>query len=174
MIGRKRSSAGLVDRVGGRLAAGALGLEREVDHHDGVLLDDADQQNDADQGDHAELGAAEEQGEDGADAGGGQGGEDRDRVDVALVEDAEDDVDGDEGGEDQERLVGERRLERLRRALEAAADAGRQAGLARRRLDGADGVAERDPRRQVERQRHRRELRLVVDRERRRSVPRAA
>ncbi len=33
----------------------ALGLEREVDHHDGVLLDDADQQHDADDADDVEV-----------------------------------------------------------------------------------------------------------------------
>ena len=32
-----------------------LGLQREVDHHDRVLLDDADQQNDADDRDHAQI-----------------------------------------------------------------------------------------------------------------------
>ena len=30
----------------------ALGLKREVDHHDGVLLDDPDQKDDADQRHH--------------------------------------------------------------------------------------------------------------------------
>ena len=40
--------AGLVDRLARRLAFVALGVEREVDHHDRVLLDDADQQDDAD------------------------------------------------------------------------------------------------------------------------------
>jgi len=33
----------------------ALGRDGEVDHHDAVLLDDADQQNDADQRDQAEV-----------------------------------------------------------------------------------------------------------------------
>ena len=33
----------------------ALGLEREVDHHDGVLLHDADQQHDADDADDVEV-----------------------------------------------------------------------------------------------------------------------
>jgi len=47
--------AGLVDRLERALALLALGLQREVDHHDGVLLDDADQQDDADQGDDAEI-----------------------------------------------------------------------------------------------------------------------
>ena len=37
----------------------ALGLEREIDHHDGILLHDADQQDDADHGDDAEIGVVE-------------------------------------------------------------------------------------------------------------------
>ena len=51
--------AGLVDRLARRQAALALGLEREVDHHDAVLLDDADQQDDADQRDHRQLHAGQ-------------------------------------------------------------------------------------------------------------------
>jgi hypothetical protein len=38
----------------------ALGLEREVDHHDRVLLHDADQEHDADDRDD-EIGAADEE-----------------------------------------------------------------------------------------------------------------
>ena len=61
MIGRKRSSAALriassVDRC-----SVALGDEREVDEHDAVLLDDADQQDDADHGDQAEIEAEQHQ-----------------------------------------------------------------------------------------------------------------
>ena len=41
----------------------ALGLERKVDHHNGVFLHDADQQNDSDQADHAEIVAGHDQGE---------------------------------------------------------------------------------------------------------------
>ena len=127
--------AGLVDRLLRRLALRALRLQREVDHHDGVLLHDADQQDDADQRDHAQVGAAEQQRQDRADAGRGQRRENRDRVDVALVEHAQHDVDGDQRGQDQQRLVGERGLEGLRRALEAGADAGGQPDLA---LGGGD------------------------------------
>ena len=61
--------AGLEDRVARAHACGALGVEREVDHHDRVLLDDADQQDDADQRDDAELGPEQQQREQGADAG---------------------------------------------------------------------------------------------------------
>ena len=41
----------LEDRILRRPVLRALGIEREVDHHDGVLLDDADQQDDADERD---------------------------------------------------------------------------------------------------------------------------
>ena len=98
-------NARLEDRFLGALAFPALGVEGEVDHHDRVLLHDPDQENDTDQGDDAEFDAEEKQAEQRAHAGGGQGGEDRDRMHVALVQDAEHDVDGYQGGEDQPRLV---------------------------------------------------------------------
>ena len=65
-------------------------------------------------------------------------------MDQALVEDAEDDVDGEERRRDEDRLVGERRLERLGRALEAAADAAGRRISASGALNGVDGRAERD------------------------------
>ena len=46
----------------------ALRREREVDHHDRVLLDDADEQHDADDGDDVEALPREHQGEQRADA----------------------------------------------------------------------------------------------------------
>ena len=75
------------------------------------------------------LGAEEDEGQDRPHPGRRQGGEDGDRVDVALVEDAEDDVDRDQGRQDQQRLVGQGGLEGLGRALEAAPDAGGQPQL---------------------------------------------
>ncbi len=107
-------------------------------------------QDDADHGDDAELDAADEERHEGADAGRGQGGEDGDRMDVALVEDAQDDVDGDERGEDQDRLVGESGLKGLGGALERGSDGGGQRHLTFRRLDGGHGVAERDAGREIE------------------------
>ena len=56
MIGRKRSRHASKIASSAGYAVAALALQREVDHHDGVLLDDADQQHHADQGDDAELG----------------------------------------------------------------------------------------------------------------------
>jgi len=44
----KAQQAGLVDGFARTLAFLAFSVERKVDHHDGVLFDDADQQDDAD------------------------------------------------------------------------------------------------------------------------------
>ena len=48
--------AGLEDGVERLLVIMSLGFEREVDHHDGVLLYDPDQEDDADESDDAKLG----------------------------------------------------------------------------------------------------------------------
>ena len=56
----------------------------------------------------------DQQRQDRAHAGGGQRGENRDRVDVALVQHAQHDVHRHQRGQDQHRLVGERVLKRLR------------------------------------------------------------
>ena len=45
----------LIDGFRGALALFALGFESEVDHHDAVLLHDADEKNDADDGDDVEI-----------------------------------------------------------------------------------------------------------------------
>ena len=94
----------------GRSCPRALGLEGKIDHHDGVLLHDADQQDDADQRDDAELGVHEQQREQRADAGRRQRGKNRDRMNEALVEHSEHDVDGEQRGDDEEWLAGERFL----------------------------------------------------------------
>ena len=119
--------ARLIDRVARRFALVALRHEREVDHHDGVLLHDADQKHDADDRDDVEIVARDHQRQQRAHAGRRQRRKDRDRMDVALIEHAQHDIDGDDGGEDQQQLVAERGLEGERRALEARDDA-RRAG----------------------------------------------
>ena len=54
---------GFVDRALRQQAAPPLALQSEVDHHDAVLLDDADQEDDADEGDHCQFGVERLQGE---------------------------------------------------------------------------------------------------------------
>ena len=100
----------------------AFGRQREVDHHDGVLLHDANQQDDADNGDNIQIDVEEHQGQHGADAGRGQGRNDGQRMDEALVEDAKDDVDGEQRGGDEDRLAVKRFLIGLQRAGEEAVD----------------------------------------------------
>ena len=97
----------------------ALGRDREIDHHDAVLLDDADQEDDADQGDQAEVETERHQDRERADAGRRQRRENGERMDVAFVENAEDQVDHDQRRQDQQRNGAERLLESLRGALEA-------------------------------------------------------
>ena len=79
-----------------------------------VLLHDADQQNDADHGDDAEIGVGEHQRQQRAYAGRGQRGQNRDGMDVAFVEHAEHEVDRGQRCGDQERLAAERILIGLR------------------------------------------------------------
>jgi hypothetical protein len=159
---------GLEDGVAGGLAFLALRVEGEVDDHDAVLLDDADQEDDADDGDDAEVAAGEHQRQERAETGRGQGRQDRDRVDEALVEHPQHDVDGDDRGDDQQHLVGESGLEGERGALEAGDHAGRQVDLGLGGADRLDRGAEGGARRQVEGDRRGRELADMGDCQRRR------
>ena len=108
----------------------------------------------------------DEQRQERADAGRGERREDRHRVDVALVEHAEDDVDGDERGRDEQPLARQRVLEGLGGAREARDHARREHHVALRGVDRVDGLAERRVGREVEGEGDARELPLVGDRER--------
>ena len=165
MIGRKRSRHASSIAAAGASAARALGLDGEVHHHDGVLLHDAHQQHDADQRHQRQVGAAQHQRQQRADAGRGQRGQDRDRVDQAFVEHAEHDVDHHDRRQDQPRLGGERALE-LRRVARHSCRRSSAAGRCRcsAAATASHRVAQRCAGRQIEAQRHRRELRLMRDR----------
>ena len=76
--GTEAQQAGFVDGFRRVLAVLALGFQCEVDHHDAVFLHDADEQDDADDGHHAEILTEEHEREQRADAGGRQCGENRD------------------------------------------------------------------------------------------------
>ena len=145
----------------------AFGLERKVNHHDGVFLYDADEQDDADKSDDAELFAADEERENGADPGGRQRRKNRDWVNEALVQDAEYDVDGNERREDENWLIGKRVLECSGCSLEFSLNAGRQFRVGLGLINGFDSVAERDTGREVEREGHDGKLTLMIQRERR-------
>ncbi|GCC48217.1 hypothetical protein chiPu_0032550, partial [Chiloscyllium punctatum] len=92
--------------------------------------------------------------------------QDGDRVDVALVEDTQDQIDDHERRQDQQRHGRQRLLERLRGALEARAQRRRRAEVDHGLLHRIGRLAERDTLRQVERNGDRRELTLMADRQR--------
>ena len=104
-----------------------------------------------------------DQGQQGAEGRRRQARENRQRVDVALVEDAEHDVDDEHGDDQQHGEVRERALERGRRALELARDAVGH-GVLRHLPHPAQHVAERGAPREPERHRDGRQLPVVVHR----------
>src|ERR1019366_8997312 len=83
--GAETQQAGFENGVTGTLAFNAFGGQSEIDDQDAVLLHQADQQNDADHGDDAEVGVSQHQSQQGANARRGEGGENGDGVYVALV-----------------------------------------------------------------------------------------
>ncbi len=101
------------------------------------------------------------------DAGGRQRRQDGQGMNVALVEDAEHDVDREQGGQYEVGLIVEGLLVHLCGALERAVDARRHADPVHRRLDRRNRRAQRDAGRQIERNRVRDQKTLVVDGQRR-------
>src|SRR6266852_9096853 len=84
-------------------------------------------------------------------------------MNIAFVENSQDDVNRRQGGEDQDGLGRERVLIGCGRSLKAGMDACGHADLALRRLNVLDGSTEGSPRGKVERQRDARKLALVVN-----------
>src|ERR1700730_14426390 len=100
----------------------------KIDQHDAVLLDDADEQYDADDRDHAQIEVNRHQQQQRADAGRRQGRDDGDRVDQALVENAEDEVDDEERRGYEDWRARQRRSERLGVPLKAGLERERRGG----------------------------------------------
>ena len=116
--GAQALHAGIADR-GARVRALALGGHGKVDHEDGILLHDTNEQDDADQGDDAEIGAGGKQRQQGAQARRGQRGQNRDGMHRIFIQHAQHDVDGEQGGEHEVGLAAQGLLEHLGAALEA-------------------------------------------------------
>src|SRR5215471_3378328 len=136
--GPEAQQAGFVDGVEGRFPFLALGLEREVNHHDGVFLDNADEQDDANERNDAEFGTAKHQRKNGADTSGGERRKNRNWVDVAFIQNPENDVHGDYGGENQNRLIRERPEKSRSSSLERGLYAGRHVQFLFRPVYGVD------------------------------------
>ena len=119
MIGRNRTSASWMASRGDFPARCASIAKSTI--HDPVLLHETDEHDDPDERVDGEVDAEEEQRHEGAEAGERQGGEDREGMDEALVEDAEHDVDDEDRHDEQQAQAAHRLLERLRGALEPEA-----------------------------------------------------
>ena len=83
-------------------------------------------------------------------------------MNVALIENAQNDIDDHHGHDQQNAEAGKRLLEGLSSALEAGVNGNGQHGV-RKVLHVTHGLAERDSGRQIERERNRRKLAGVVD-----------
>src|SRR5581483_7599445 len=164
--GTEAKQTGFVDGVLGRQALFALGFERKIDHHDGVLFHDADQQNNSYQRNNRQVRPEHKQRQQRADTGGGKSGKDRDWVDIALIQHSQYDVDGDHGGKDEQGFGFERGLKRLGSTSERAVYIRRHRDIILRSFNRSDGVAQRAARSQRKGQGDGRKLALVVDRER--------
>ncbi len=101
-----------------------------------------------------------------SDAGRRQRGEDGDRMNVAFIQDPQHNIDRHQGRSDQQGLIRQRVLKRLRYALKAAADGGWQANLAGGPLDRRDRVAKRRTGYEIERDGDGGKQALMIDDER--------
>src|SRR5665213_4407301 len=154
----------MADCIMGR-SAGALTHKSEVDHHDRVFLDDADQHQHPDDGDHAEVEAEDAQRQQRADHRRRQAGQDGQRMDEAFVENAQNDVDRQDRGKEQQPLSGGGILEYLGRPGEAGRYRGGQRKLLLDHRNLVGGVTQRHAGRQVERDGYSRKLAQLVDRQ---------
>ena len=165
--GPETHDAGLIDGVFGRLVFFALRIKSEVNHHDGVFLDDADQQQDADQGDDVQVVVREQESEESSNTSRGQRGKDRYGMDITFIQNSEHDVDSRQGGCNQDRLARERALESCRGALKAGMNSSRQVDFPIGSFDELGGFSERNTFPQIERNGDRRKLSLMINGERR-------
>ena len=128
----------------------ALRFEREIDHHDGVLLHHAEQHDQPHEREQVQLLVEQLQRQQRAEHRRRQPGKNRDGVDEALVQNSENDVNRQNRHDQQNRHPPEAALEFAHRALEADADGGGHAHLAHRIVDRGGGFAQRQAGRQVE------------------------
>ena len=98
MMGRKRTMQARKIASSGDKPVHPLRLDREVDHDDGVLFHQADEEDDPDDPDHVQVVPGDQEGEERPHAGRRQGGQNGQGMDQALIEHAEDEIDRDQGG----------------------------------------------------------------------------
>ena len=161
--GTEPQNRGLQDGLLGTLALLALGFDGEIDHQDSVLLDDANEQDDPDESDDAQINVEEHQEHHRAHPGGGQRGKDGDGVNVAFIKNPQHDINGQESRDNQERLPRQGGLEGLQRAGKTPVNGGGHAQFLLHRGNIIDRFAQRHAGIQIERDGDGGKLALVVD-----------
>src|SRR5262249_14027536 len=116
--GTETQQARFVNSFDGSETVLRLGLNGKINHENGIFLDDTDEKNDANIGDHGKFRFEKHQGEERANSRGRNRRKNGDGMDETLVENAEDDVNGSDGSDQQNEDGGLRVLEGLRGALE--------------------------------------------------------
>ena len=155
----------------GLVSVHPLRVQREIDHHDGVLLHHAEQHDQPYERVQIEILVEQLQSQQRAEDRRRQSGKNGEGVDEALVENPQDDVDHQDGDDQQDRHAAERFLELLDGALEIGAQSGRHAQFLNGLIHPVGGLPQRKAGRQVERYRHRGKL---SEMSRSRAAPRCA
>src|SRR5581483_3559402 len=97
----------LVDRVLRGLTLVPFRFQGEIDHHDSVLLHDADQKNDSDDADDAQVLAEQHEGKQSPNPRRGQRGQDGELMNEAYTQNTENDIYSDERRKNQKAFVRE-------------------------------------------------------------------
>src|SRR4029079_906188 len=158
--------AGVVNRPFRRETEPPFAVEREVHHHDAVLLHDADEENNADEGNDREFRAKQLQRKQRTETGRRQRGNDGQRVGKTLIESAEHDVDSDQPCDQQKRLCAGGLFEGPDVAGKIGVDDVGQMEIDDGFFDSRGGILDRGIGCQVVRDGYRGELTLVIDCER--------
>ncbi|MNY25722.1 hypothetical protein D3C86_1595240 [compost metagenome] len=99
-----------MNRFPSRLPLRPLSINSKVDHHDRVLLHDADQQDDPDDPDHPQIIASQHQGQQSPNPSRRQRRQDRQRMHIALVQHPKNDVHTNHRRQNQPQLIRQRLL----------------------------------------------------------------
>src|SRR5207237_51582 len=130
--------------------------------HDRVLLHDSDEHDQADETVNVQIHLEEVKSDQGSEDGRRQAGQNRQRVDVALIKDAQHDVDHEDGDAEQQGEILYGIFKLACGSLERSADRGRYRES--EFLDLTDGISQRNARLQIEGERHRGQLAKMVNR----------
>ena len=111
MMWPESQQAGLVNRIPRIHPFVSFGRQREIDHHDRVLLHNSDQQDDPDHADEVQIGLEQDHGHQRSNACRRQRGNDRQGMNQAFVQNiTQHDIDGKQRRSNQNGLIVQRLL----------------------------------------------------------------